>query len=130
MAEAKRTAAERRAQRDAAEGAWADILERVALPVSHQMLQALRAEGHGLQLFTPGGSMRIGVDSRPDDFVELSLQTDGEESAVVARVSRSRGRETVLEERPVVRGAAAIAALSEEQVVDFLARALAGVLVR
>jgi len=130
MAEAKRTAAERRTQHDAAGRAWADVLDRIVLPVSHQMLQALKAEGHTVQIFTPAGSVRMGVESRPDDFVELLLQADRDDSAIVARVSRSYARETILEERTFVRGAAAIEALSEEQVVAFVAPALAGILVR
>ena len=130
VTEARRAAAERRGRQDASARAWADVLDRVVLPLSHQMVQALKAEGHAVQIVTPAGVVRIGVESRPDDFVELLLQADGDDVAIVGRVSRSHGRETLVEERALVHGAAAVEALAEEQVVEFVATALAGILVR
>lgn len=121
---------DRRARVDEAGGAWGGVLETVVLPVSRQVVQVLRAEGHALQIFTPGDQVRIGPDSRPGDFVELLLETGGEEPEIVGRVSRSRGREIVTRERVLVRGPRAIAALTEEQALEFVAGALGEILVR
>jgi hypothetical protein len=130
IADAKRAAAERRARQDEAARAWADVLDRVVLPVSRQLVNVLKAEGHPVQIFTPADSVRIGSDSRPTDFVELALDTTDDEPTVVARMSQGRGRDTLTEERAMARGSAAISGMTEEQVVDFLAKALAGILVR
>ena len=130
MAEAKRRAADRRAHVDEAAGAWGGVLETVVLPVARQVVQVLKAEGHALQIFTPGEQVRIGPESRPADFVELTLESGGGEPEIVARVSRSRGREIVTEERVLARGPQAIAALTEEQALEFVAVALVEILVR
>jgi hypothetical protein len=130
LAEAKRIAAERRTHRDAAARAWTDALDRIVLPVSHQLVNALKAEGFPVQISTPAESVRIASESRPQDYVELALEPDSDEANVVGRISHARGRETVNEERVFIRGSSAIAAMTEEQVLDFLARALAGILVR
>lgn len=130
VAEAKRNAADRRSRHDEASRAWADALERIVLPVCRQVVNVLKAEAHPVQIFTPADHVRIGFESRPQDFVELVLQADGSEAIVLGRISQSRGRETITEERAFVRGGAAIAAMTEEQVLDFVSNALAGILVR
>jgi hypothetical protein len=131
LAEAKKEAAERRSRRDAAAQAWTDALERVVLPVSRQIMHALKAEGFQMQISTPADRVRIASESRPQDYIELTLEADSDgEAGVVGRISQERGRETISMERVFVRGGSAIAAMSEEQVLEFLARALAGILVR
>lgn len=130
LAEARRAAADRRSRRDEASRVWSDVLERVALPVLRQLAQVLKAEGHPVQLFTPADQVRIAVDGHPEDFVELRLDTTGDDPAVVSRLNQVRGRETLSDERVFVQGGDAIAGLTEEQVLDHVARALAGMLVR
>jgi hypothetical protein len=130
LAEERRAAAERRSRRDATARSWTEALERIVLPLSHQIVQALKAEGHLVQISAPADAVRISSDSRPQDYVELTLQSDNDDATVVARINQARGRETVSEERVFVRGGTAIGALTEEQVVDFLGKALAGILVR
>jgi hypothetical protein len=130
LAEAKHASTERRTRRDAAAHAWSDALERIILPVSRQLVQALKAEGFPLQIFTPADSVRLASDARPQDYIELTLEPDGDEASVVARISHARGRETVSEERVFVRGGSAIGAMTEEQVLEFLVKALAQILVR
>jgi hypothetical protein len=130
LAEAKRASGDRRTSRDAAAHAWSDALERIVLPVSRQLGQAFKAEGFSLQIFTPAESLRIASEPHPQDYIELTLEPDGDEASVVGRISHARGRETVSEERVFVRGASAIAALTEEQVLEFLAKTLAGILQR
>src|SRR5918994_685027 len=121
LADAKRVSTERRTHRDAAAQAWSDALERVVLPVSRQLVQAFKAEGFSLQIFTPAESVRIASEPHPHDYIELTLEPDGDEASVVGRISHARGRETVSEERVFVRGGSAIAAMTEEQVLEFLA---------
>src|SRR5688572_31397160 len=105
LAEARRKAAERRTRRDAAAQAWTDALERVVLPVSRQIMHALKAEGLLMQISTPAGSVRIAAESRPQDYVELTLEADSDgEASVVGRISQGRGQETISEERVFVRG--------------------------
>ena len=131
LAEAKQAAGERRAHRDAATTAWTAVLERVVLPVARQLVNALKVEGFPLlQISTPAESVRIAAEARPQDYVELTLEPDGDEASVVARISQTRGRETLNEERVFVCGSSAIGAITEEQVLDFLGKALAGILVR
>ena len=131
LADAKRTAADRRTRRDAAAQAWADALERGVLPVSRHHVQALKADGFPVQISTPADAVRIASETRPQDYIELTLEPDTDEDAtVVGRISHGRGRETLSEERVFVRGSGAIASIQEDQVLDFLAKALAGMLVR
>jgi hypothetical protein len=130
LAEARKSASARRSRRDEASRAWTEVLERVALPVIRQLVQVLKAEGHGVQVFTPADQVRIGLDGHPEDFVEWRLETSGEEPAVIERVNQTRGREIVTDERVFVRGVEPISTLSEDQVLDAVARALAEILIR
>ena len=130
LADERRAAAERRSRRDGTANAWTDALERIVLPVSHQLVQALKADGLLVQISTPADAVRISSDSRPQDYVELTLESDSDDASVVARINQTRGRDTVSDERVFVRGGAAISALTEQQVVDFLGKALAEILVR
>ena len=44
-----------------------------------QVASALKAEGHHFTVFTPGGGVRLMSDKSSDDFIELSLDTSGEQ---------------------------------------------------
>ena len=130
LAEARKSAAARRSRRDEASRAWTEVLERVDLPVIRQLVQVLKADGHGLQVFTPVDQVRISLDGHPEDFVEWRLDTSGEEPAVIERVNQTRGREIVTDERVFLRGVEPISTLSEDRVLDAVARALAEILIR
>ena len=130
LAEARKSAAARRTRRDEASRAWAEVLERVALPLTRQLVQVLKAEGHGIQVFTPADQVRISLNGHQEDFVEWRLDTSGEEPAVIERVNQTRGREIVTDERVFVRGVEPISTLSEEHVLDQITRALARLLTR
>ena len=126
----KRQSAERRARQDAAARAWSAVLTRVVVPVTQQISQVLRAEGYPVQVFTPADRVRISAERSGEDYVELSLETDGSDAVLVAHSSRQRGRETIADERVLVRGAEAIAALRDEELLDYLLESLARVLER
>lgn len=126
----KRTSAERRIRQDAAARAWTEVLATTVVPIAHQLVQGLRAEGYSVGVFTPADRVRIGSERSGENYVELSLESDGGDGVLVARSSRQRGRETIAEERVVVRGADAIATLGEEEVLAHLLESLAKVLER
>ena len=106
-----------------AERTYADFLEHVATPVTRQLANALKVEGHAFTVFTPGGGLRLAADRGRDDFIEFALDTDGDRPQVIGRISHSRGSRTVDEERPIKPGAAPDT-LTEEDVLDFLLSAL------
>jgi hypothetical protein len=84
---------------------------------------ALQAEGYAFTLSTPGRGLRLSLDRGRDDFIEIALDTDGDEPAVIGRVRRTRGSRTIEEERPVKRGALPDQ-VSEQDLLDFFATAL------
>lgn len=115
---AKRAAAERRARGDEAARAYSGFLEHIAVPIVRQMAGALKASGYSFVVSTPAGGVRLMSEKTSEDYIELSLDTSGEEPAVMVHTSRARGRRVVETERPLVSGP--IADLTEEQVLDFL----------
>jgi hypothetical protein len=119
---AKRSAVERRARADLLAREYDTFLERVAVPIFHQVAGALRAEGHLFNVFTPSGSVRLMSDRASEDYVELTLDTSGSEPTLVGRSSRSRGHRVIQSERPVA--AAAIRDLTEEDVLSFILKEL------
>lgn len=106
-----------------AERGYATFLETVAIPLVRQLANALKVEGYGFTVFTPGGGLRLAADRGRDDFIEFSLDTSGERPQVVARISYSRGSRTIDEERPVKRDVPP-EALSETELLAFLLGAL------
>ena len=123
IAAARDRSQERRKRVADAERAYAVFLQDVATPVTRQVANALKTEGYAFTVFTPGDGLRLAADRGRDDFIEFSLDTDGDRPQVVARVSHTRGSRTIDEERPV-RSGVAPDALSEEDVLDFLMGAL------
>jgi hypothetical protein len=101
MDDAKRKAAARRTQVDAAVRSYEQFLEQVAVPAFRQVAQALTAEGRRFKVFTPGQDVRLASEFSADDFVELGLESDRNPPAVVLRSSRGRGRRNVSSERVV-----------------------------
>jgi hypothetical protein len=122
--DAARDRAQRRRQRVAdAERAYDAFLNDVATPVARQVANALKAEGYSFTVFTPGGGLRLASDRTREDFIEFALDTSGDRAEVIGRVSRQRGSRTIDEELPVKRGASP-EAISDEDVLEFLAGAL------
>jgi hypothetical protein len=119
---AKREAVQRRTRIDEASREYGEFLDRVAVPLFHQVARALRAEGHSFNVFTPGSSVRLASERAAEDYIELVLDTSGAAPQVVGRSSRIRGRRVLETERPVAEGA--IATLTEEDVVEFLLKEL------
>jgi hypothetical protein len=117
---AKHRAAERRARADEAARAYSTFLDTIAVPMFRQVANVLRAEGHSFSVFTPSGSVRLMSERAAEDFIELTLDTAGDEPQVVGHTSRSRGRRVTEHER----GMGGPAALSENDVLDFLAKEL------
>jgi hypothetical protein len=115
-------AAERRARADRAARDYEQWLDRTAIPVFRQVANVLRAQGYPFTVFTPGGGVRLASDRSGDDFVELSLDTAGDEPQVLGHTSRTRGRHVVESERVV--GGGDPASLTEEEVLAFLLNAL------
>jgi hypothetical protein len=114
----KRRAAERRSQNDAATKAFGPFLDTIAIPLARQVANILKAEGYAFTVFTPGGSVRLMSDRTAEDFIELTLDTTGDEPRVVGHTSRARGRRVLESERAL----GAPDSLSEEDVLDFLLR--------
>lgn len=114
---------QRRQRTTEAERAYAVFLEAVAIPVTRQVANALKAEGYSFTVFTPGGGLRLAADRGRDDYLELSLDTDGDRPQVIARTSRTRGSRTIEEERPLKKDATPDA-ITEADVLEFLLETL------
>jgi hypothetical protein len=127
--EARRQAAERRARKDAAVRAWEGVLANVAVPVFHQVAQALNAEGFRFQVVTPGTTVRMVAERGGEEFIEVALETDGDEPVVLIRSTQGRGRHTVTRERPLT-ARSAVDVLTDTEIVDALVAELKPFLAR
>ena len=119
---AKREAAARRSRVDDASREYGEFLDRIAVPLFHQVARALRAEGHAFNVFTPSGSVRLASERSGEDYIELLLDLSGTTPQVVGHCSRSRGRRVLETERPI--GEGPITSLTEEDVLAFLLKEL------
>jgi hypothetical protein len=117
---ARRRAAERRARHDEAAREYETFLDQTAIPVFKQVSNVLRAEAFAFTVFTPGGSVRLMSDRSTEDYIELTLDTSGDEPLVSGRTGRSRGRRVVESEQPI----GPPAALTENDVLSFVLKAL------
>jgi hypothetical protein len=117
---AKKQAAERRGRSDRASRDFEVFLHKIAVPLMRQVANALKADGYAFTVFTPSDSVRLMSDRATDDFIELTLDGGGEMPRVMGRVSRTRGRRVIDDERPV----GAPETLTEEQLLDFLLKEL------
>ena len=118
IAEARRAAAERREQVAAAEQDGARVLADVAAPLFTVLAAALRSEGYRFQVLTPAGAVRLVAESSADDFLEVTLDTQRDPPALVARVSRTWGRRVLVDET-TLREAADIGSLTAEDLLEF-----------
>ena len=121
IASARSAAQERRARVDTAARDYESFLAERAVPVFQTFAAALVAEGHRFKVITPAGSVRLTADASSDDFIELLLDSTGDRPEVIGRTNHGRGRRQITVERPI-RESAEVAALTEEDVLDFLAK--------
>jgi hypothetical protein len=115
---AKRSAGERRVRSDEAAREYAAFLESLAVPLVRQVVNVLKAQGYLFGVFTPSGSVRLASEKSADDYIEISLDTSGDQPVVLGHSRRARGGHIVESERPI--GGPAIREVSEEQVLAFL----------
>lgn len=121
---AARERAQRRRQLAAdADSAYDRFLAEIATPLARQVANTLQVEGYAFTLSTPGRGLRLALDRGRDDFIELTLETDGDEPAVIGRIRRTRGSRTIEEERPVKPGASPDQ-VSDQDLLEFFERAL------
>lgn len=118
--QARRRAGERRARNDEAAKAFETFLTRTAVPLFRQVANILKAENVTFTVFTPSGSVRLMSDRSTEDFIEVSLEVDGEAPQVVGRTSRNRGSRVMQSERAI----GAPAAITEDALLEFLTNAL------
>jgi hypothetical protein len=121
--QARARAQTRRQTAASAEKAYGVFLETLATPVARQVANALKVAGIAFTLGTPGGGLRLSADRGRDDFIEFVLDASGDLPQAAGRISLSRGSRTIDEVVPVKPGAA-IEELTEDDVLDFLVRAL------
>jgi hypothetical protein len=123
MTSARDRAKQRRQKADEAAQAYEKFLDQLAAPLARQVVNALRAEGYAFTVSTPNRGLRVSLDAGRDDYIELALNSDTDQPYVVGRVRRTRGSRTIDEESPIKPGAGPDG-VNEEDVLEFLARAL------
>jgi hypothetical protein len=119
----KRPAAERRENRriqtDQATRQYGIFLERKAVPLFKQVANVLRTEGYPFDVFTPQGSVRLTAERGADNYIELTLDTNGTAPKLVGRVSHSSSGD-VRQTELVLNATADIDALTEEDLLGFV----------
>jgi len=118
---AKRRDAERRVRHDRAAAEYDAFLEATAVPLFRQVAGALKASGYPFTVFTPGGSVRLSSDRKPEDYIELSLDSSPIEPVVMLRSSRARGGRIVESEEPIGEHPRA---LTDQQILDAILKEL------
>jgi hypothetical protein len=116
---ARKSARERRERSDRAASEYEIFLRDRAVPLVHTFASALVAEGYRFKVFTPSESVRLAAESSGEDFIEIALDPALDPPAVVGRVSRGRGRRSVMSERPI-NADVAIAELTDDDLMAFL----------
>ena len=117
MDDARRRADERRAAKDAQSRAWEKTLQDVVVPAFHLLASALNAEGYRFKVVTPGATARLVPERGGEEFIEVALDSEADEPAVMIRSTRGRGRRTVARERAIATRSA-IEALTDTTVTD------------
>jgi len=120
---AKKGSQERRERAAGTERAYETFLATMAVPMMRMLASALKADGYLFTVATPGGSVRLASDRGRDDYIEIALDTAVDPPEVIGRISYGRGSRTMAEERLVKPGAPP-QAITEEELLDFLLRAL------
>ena len=117
---AKKQAADRRGRGDQASRDFEVFLQKVAVPLFRQVANALKADGYAFTVFTPSGSVRLMSDRSAEDYIELTLDTADDPPRVMGQISRTRGSRVIDAERAI----GTPAALTEDQLLDFLLKEL------
>jgi hypothetical protein len=117
---ARREASDRRVRAADAARDYGLFLEQRAVPIFKQVANVLRAEGFAFTVFTPAGSVRLSSDRTTEDYVELTLDSDGDRPVVSGRASRIRGRRIVESEAPL----GSPTEIGEEEVLSFVLKSL------
>jgi len=119
---ARRTAAERRARTETASRDYSQFLDTIAVPLFRQIANILKASGYSFTVFTPSGSVRLMSDKASEDYIELSLDTSGDEPMVIGKSSRARGRRVLESERAIAEYS--VANLTEDHVLNYVLKEL------
>ena len=114
---AKRSAGERRARSDEAARDYATFLDSLAVPLVRQVANVLKVQGYLFGVFTPSGSVRLASEKSADDYIEIALDTSGDQPVVLGHSRRARGGHVVEHERQI---GEAVREVTEEQVLAFL----------
>jgi len=122
--QARRQSAERRVLEQDAQKAYEEFLDARAIPAFRAVAIVLKSEGQPWEVMTPSGEVRLVPERRRDDAIALSFDASAEPPQAVVSVTRGRGSRTLHTERPVKPGTPAIAALSEEDVIEMLVEEL------
>jgi hypothetical protein len=123
LAAAREHSQQRRQRVADAESRYDHFLTNVAVPLARQVVNVLKAEGRTFTVSTPGRNVRLEPDRGRDDFVEITLSTDIDPPTVVGLIRYTRGSRTIDDERAVKSGAAPDE-ISEDDLLEFLVRAL------
>jgi hypothetical protein len=113
---ARRQAAARRSRNEEADRTFQRLLEFVAVPLFRQLANVLKIEGYQFNVFTPTGSVRLGSERSGEDYIEIVLDTSGDEPQVLGRIGRSRGRRVINAERVI----GDPASMTEEDLLAFV----------
>jgi len=116
--QARRAAGERRVRSDEAARDYATFLDSVAIPLVRQIANVLKVQGFAFSVFTPLGSVRLASEKSADDYIEIALDTSGDQPVILGHSRRTRGRSVVESERPI--GGPQIGEVTEEEVLAFL----------
>jgi len=119
---ARRQAAARRGRNEEADREFQRLLEFIAVPLFRQLANVLKIEGYQYNVFTPSGSVRLGSERSGEDYIEIVLDTSGDEPRVLGRIGRSRGRRVISAERVV--GDGSPANITEEDLLAFVMKEL------
>jgi hypothetical protein len=119
---AKRSAGERRTRADAAARAYAEFLDTVAVPLFRQVAGVLKAGGYPFSVFTPSGGVRLMSDKSADDYIELTLDTSGEQPMVLGHSRHHRGHRIIEQERAIAEQT--VAHLTEDHLLEYLLKEL------
>lgn len=119
---ARRAAHDRRTRAEAARLEFDGLLDRTIAPLCRQVASALKASGYAFTVHTPTGAVRLSSERSADDYIELSLDADGEDIWVTGHTRRTWGRRVLESDRPVRR--CPVRDITEDDVLTFLLREL------
>ena len=119
---AKRAAAGRRTRADEAARAYETFLDTIAVPLFRQVSNVLKVSGYPFSVFTPSGGVRLMSDKASEDFIEISLDTSGDEPMVLGHSKHARGRRVIESERAIAEYT--VANLTEDHLLQYLLKEL------